>query len=570
MEANRYSLLARHGPGSLVAVGGEGDRSAGDLLRDAAAVARALPPASSRADRALVVCDDRYRFAVCLLAAWKTGRVVALPPNGQPGTIRRLAAESGATMVLGDGGQAPGLDVRSVLARPGAAVPTFAPPGFEADLLLAILSTSGSTGAPEPWPKTAAQLLGEALLLSEVFGVGPGDRILATLPPQHIYGLLFGVLLPLVSGAAFLRSTPLHPESVGERARESSATVLVSVPAHLKYLAALERGEAPRFRLLFSSGAPLDALLAQALPPLAHEAHEILGSTETGGMASRRPAVEERWRPLPGVHVEEGPEGRLLLDSPFLDASAARPFQCADRIELAADGAFRHLGRVDDVVKVAGKRLALSDLERMLRAIEGVRDAAALAVSTDAARGTEVWAAVAGQDLTQSAIREALLQQLDPVLLPRRLRIVDQLPAGDNGKPTRAMLLSLFDPEGGRRDLTLTRRAHERTPSAELVELEGEVPSDLFWFRGHFESYPILPGVVQLNQLVMAECRRLWPELGGLRRLLRVKFRKRIGTGDRIALRLKREHAGRAVGYEITLAGESCSSGTLEFEGHRP
>jgi hypothetical protein len=68
----------------------------------------------------------------------------------------------------------------------------------------------------------------------------------------------------------------------------------------------------------------------------------------------------------------------------------------------------------------------------------------------------------------------------------------------------------------------------------------------------------------------MAECRRLWPELGGLRRLSRVKFRKRIGTGDRIALRLKREHAGRAVGYEITSAGESCSSGTLVFEGHRP
>ena len=569
MEANRYSLLARHGPASLVAVGAEGDRSAGDLLRDAAAVARALPPASSRADRALIACDDRYRFAVCLLAAWKTGRVVALAPNGQPGTIRRFAAEDGATIVLGDSDQLPGLDVRDALAQPGA-VPDFAPPGFKGDLPLAILFTSGSTGAPEPWTKTAAQLLGEALLLSEVFGVGLSDRVLATLPPQHIYGLLFGVLLPLVSGAAFLRSTPLHAESVGARARESSATVLVSVPAHLKYLAALEPSEAARFRLLFSSGAPLDALLAQALPRLAHEAHEILGSTETGGMASRRPAVEERWRPLPGVHVEVGPEGRLLLDSPFLDASAARPFHCADRIELAADGAFRHLGRVDDVVKVAGKRLALSELERMLRAIEGVRDAAVLAVSTDAARGTEVWAAVAGHGVAQSAIREALLQQLDPVLLPRRLRIVDQLPAGENGKPTRAMLLSLFDPEGGRRDLTLARRAHERTPSAEVVELEGEVPSDLFWFRGHFEGYPILPGVVQLNQLVMAECRRLWPELGALRRLSRIKFRKRIGTGDRIALRLKREPAGRAVGYEITLAGESCGSGTLEFEGHRP
>jgi acyl-CoA synthetase (AMP-forming)/AMP-acid ligase II/3-hydroxymyristoyl/3-hydroxydecanoyl-(acyl carrier protein) dehydratase len=569
MEANRYSLLARHAPASLVAVGPGGDRSAGDLLRDADAVARALPPASSRAGRALVACDDRYRFAVCLLAAWQAGRVVALPPNGQPGTLRRLVAEDDAMIVLGDRDQLPGLDVRGVLAQPGAA-PAFAPRHFEGDLELAIIFTSGSTGAPEAWTKRAAQLLGEARVLSEAFRVGPGDRILATLPPQHIYGLLFGVLLPLSSGAAFLRSTPFHAESVAASARESAATVLVSVPAHLKSLAALEPSEAPRFRLLFSSGAPLDAAMTTALPRLSHEAHEILGSTETGGMASRRPAVEKAFRPLPGVRVKEGPEGRLLLDSPFLDAGAARPFQSADRIELAADGRFLHLGRLDDVVKVAGKRLALSELERMLRAIEGVRDAAALAVSTDAARGTEVWAVVAGQGIAQPAIREALLQQLDPVLLPRRLRIVDQLPAGDNGKPTRAMLLSLFDPANGRRDLTLARRAHERTESAELVELEGEVPADLLWFSGHFENNPILPGVVQLNQLVMAECRRLWPELGGLRRLSRVKFRKRIGKGDRIALRMRREHEGRAVSYEITRAGESCSSGTLEFEGYRP
>src|SRR5260370_16209660 len=308
MEVNRYRLLARHAPASLLAVGAEGDRSAGDLLRDADAVARALPPASSGADRALVACDDRYRFAVCLLAAWQTGRVVALPPNGQPGTIRRLAAEDGATTVLGDSDQLPGIDVRRVLAKPGA-VPAFAPRGFEGDGGLAIVLPSGSTGAPLAWTKTAAQLLGEARVLSEVFAVGPGDRILATLPPQHIYGLLFGVLLPLTSGAAFLRSTPFHAESVAARARESGATVLVRVPAHLKSLAALEIREAPRFRLLFSSGAPLDALLAQSLPRLADEAHEILGSTETGGMASRRPPADERWRPLPGVHVEAGPPG---------------------------------------------------------------------------------------------------------------------------------------------------------------------------------------------------------------------------------------------------------------------
>jgi len=562
METNRFVLLARHAPDALVAVGEEGSHTAMDLLNDVAAVAGALPPVLAGGESAIIVCADRYRFAVCMLAAWQTGRVVALPPNLQPATINDLAAQAGSSVILGEGDQ--GLDVRGLLGRQGAAAP-FAPLRFAPDLALATIFTSGSRGHPGAWAKTAAQLIGEAQLLSNVFDVGPGDRVLATLPSQHIYGLLFGVLLPLTSGAAFASSTPFHPSSVAARARESRATVLVSVPAHLRFMAALEDG-APRFRLLFSSSAPLDTSLARQLPRLADEVHEIFGSTETGGMASRRPAIEERWRALPGVAIEAGPEGRLLIDSPFLEAGAQRPFESADRIEMAADGSFRHLGRLDDIVKVAGKRLALSDLERMLRGIDGVRDAAALAVSTDAARGSEVWAVVAASGIGPSELREALLRQLDPTLLPRRLRIVDQLPASENGKPTRAMLLALFAAPKGRRDLTLERRAHQRTEAADRVDLEGEVPADLFWFRGHFDDYPILPGVVQLNQIVLAECRRLWPDLLGLRRLARVKFKKPIGAGDRIALRLKRERAASSVSFEITRAGEPCSSGSLEFE----
>ena len=39
------------------------------------------------------------------------------------------------------------------------------------------------------------------------------DVVLATVPPYHLYGLLFGVLAPLAAGAAFARETPLHAGS---------------------------------------------------------------------------------------------------------------------------------------------------------------------------------------------------------------------------------------------------------------------------------------------------------------------------------------------------------------------
>ena len=66
---------------------------------------------------------------------------------------------------------------------------------------------------------------------------------------------------------------------------------------------------------------------------------EILGSTETGGIALRD-LPEPTWRPMPGIQVESDSEGRLLLESPFLDARVPRPFACADRIVLDGRGGF--------------------------------------------------------------------------------------------------------------------------------------------------------------------------------------------------------------------------------------
>jgi acyl-coenzyme A synthetase/AMP-(fatty) acid ligase len=527
---------------------GEVPRTWGDLLADAGALAAGagIPDGGE----VMVACADRYFAAAALLAVWHRGAVAALPPNGRQETIDRLCAERGISIILHDGGGQgeAGVDLRQLLDAPAAAATAIAPPAFAPDRRLVTVYTSGSTGTHLACPKTAGQLLGEAALLARLYELGPGARVLATVPSHHLYGLLFGILAPLWGGGAFVRATPLHAETIAAAVRSSGANVLASVPAHLGGVGRLPAGVLPPLGRIFSSGAPLDGETARAVTALTGTpVTEVLGSSETGGTATRE-APEDGWRPLPGVEVEADADGRMRVRSPFVaaaDADEAGWYRGADRIAPHAGGGFALVGRADGVVKIGGSRIALPEVERRLREIPGVVDAAVVAVDVPGPRRHELLAAVVAPDLDVAALRAGLLRWLEPVAVPRRFRIVPALPREDNGKLVRARLLALFE-------------------SAGRVLLPFHVPADWKYFRGHFDDYPILAGVVQLREIVLREVTGRWSELGPLRRVKGLKFRKPIAPGDELELELGRADAGR-VTFELRRGPEVMSSGALEF-----
>ncbi|HEY6881389.1 MAG TPA: AMP-binding protein, partial [Polyangiales bacterium] len=437
-------------------------------------------------------------------------------------------------------GQA-GIDVRACedVAR-SAPVPLVL--AATADGPAVIAYTSGSTGQPSAHVKTFGQLWSEPEAHLTGFVLW-GERVVSAVPSFHIYGLLFGVMLPLLGGGSLSREAPLQPAEVLRALAD--ARVLVAVPPHLSALAEYRAEAWPNLKRVFSSAAPLAPETSRALAMRGLVVTEVLGSTETGGIAHRS-APEAPWVPLPGVQLAIDAEARLSVEAPWCPRTLTH-----DRVEAVELG-FRHLGRSDAVVKIGGRRVDVGEIEARLKQAAGVRDARVLAVDSRGMRGTELWAVVEADGVDAGSLRSALRAHVDPVALPRRIRVVSALPRSHAGKLVRSELLGLFD------DWTF--------PRSELANgVRFQIPRDSGYFRGHFAGQPILPGVVQLQHFALAEARRQFPELHRLRRMVRVKFKRLLAPGEVLVLRVARKGEWSVQFTLETDAGHPAASGVLQF-----
>jgi acyl-CoA synthetase (AMP-forming)/AMP-acid ligase II len=328
--------------------------------------------------------------------------------------------------------------------------------------------------------------------------------------------------------------------------------VLISVPPQLIALAEDASLLLPNFRRVFCSAGPLPAESNAALLARGAPITEILGSTETGGIAFReRP--DGPFRPLSGVDISVDATSILHVDAPWLSDDEPRPYRTADRAAVCPEG-FRHLGRADAVTKIAGRRVDLGDVESCLRRVAGVRDARVLAVDAGGVRGLTLWAIVEADQVSIESLRDALKARFDPVTLPKRYRVVAKLPRSDQGKLRRSELLSLFDSW----DL-----GFESLADGSVRVL---VPRDLGFFRGHFEGDPILPAVVQLKHIALAQARSRYPELGELARVTSLRLDRVVRPGDALSLRLTRT-GPQEVGFSLQVEAQDTCSGLFQFRG---
>ncbi|MGE3538572.1 MAG: AMP-binding protein [Candidatus Tectimicrobiota bacterium] len=520
----------------------------------------------------LVACGSTFSCAAALLACWQKGLAPVLTPDVQPGTLQQFAPHIAGLIT-----DHQTVEIATAIVRPtpGETLPVWIEPDPQARAL--VLLTSGSTGARQYIPKTFAQLANEVAVLHRQWGLRvAGTPRFATVSHLHIYGLLFRLLWPLCSGDGLVDGQYVHWEELLGRLPSAGAT-LVSSPASLVHLpqAATRFGGDWRHTVIFSSGGPLARETALDIAEVCGQAPiEVLGSTETGGIAFRQQTLAGNWpwQPLPGV-VTRVVNGLLEVRSPFLpDPTVWCP--TGDRAEPVDEQQFHLRGRADRIIKLSEKRLSCTAMEDQLAQHDAVAEVRIVLLPTQAPTERPRLAAVVvltplGQHLLQvvgtstliRTLRDHLVHDFEPVTLPRRWRFPATLPYNSEGKVTEQSLLGLFHatpPASYPTEPVLVAR--EPTDAGYLLHYT--VPENLYYLTGHFPQVPVVPGVCQLSWVIKSieTCCERPLQVRGLEA---IKFHRMLFPGQTFALDLRFDQNNSKWVYRIFSEDQTFASGRL-------
>jgi len=325
--------------------------------------------------------------------------------------------------------------------------------------------TSGTTAAPRAIRFRSHQLLADCNQICDTMDISDADLNFGVIPVSHSYGFSNLLTALMARGVPMVVSRDRTPRAVLADLARTSATVFPGTPAF--YQAFCDIGDVPplpKLRLCISAGAPLASAVAKTFfEKFKQPIHSFYGASECGGICYDRYGTTFEdglvGQPMRGVEV-------ALMD-PMDSASQIRVRSAAvsdgyfpepdaqklgngvfvpDDLLARHDSALKIVGRISDVINVAGKKVNPAEVEAHLLRFKGVRQAVVFGRPTGAGlRNEEVAACV----LTSPGVSESDLLRFCRTALsgwqvPKRIFIVDIIPTNERGKISRRELAQQF------------------------------------------------------------------------------------------------------------------------------
>jgi long-chain acyl-CoA synthetase len=435
-----------------------------DLNEVVPRVARYLKDSGlKQGDRVLIWGVNRPEYGIAFLAALRLGAVlVPLEANYAAEFAQKIAERTRASGAIVSSqtlerAKTLGLPLHQMevlpdLARQCAPLEKAALTG---DDLAEVVFTSGTTGDPKGAMLSHRNILSNAIAASQIFPIGPKQRLLSFLPLSHMFEQLGGFFCVLIAGASVIYPTSRQPAVVRRTFKERKVSMVLITPAVVKSLMlAIERSaEAQgkkelfeklrrvarrlpmglrrvvffsvhrqfggRFRYIISGGAALDPALGESWRELGIDVIQGYGTTECSpGLTFNRVELNRLGSvgtPLPGVEIKIAADGEVLARGPNVfkgyweNEEATRAvldmdgwYHTGDLGEIDKDGFLWLRGRKKDMIVLAdGTNVYPEDIENALAADPRVE---ALATPLRPAVATVVGLQRPGEDIQVHAV----------------------------------------------------------------------------------------------------------------------------------------------------------------------
>ncbi|MFH0987465.1 MAG: acetate--CoA ligase [Patescibacteria group bacterium] len=363
-----------------------------------------------------------------------------------------------------------------------------------------ILYTSGSTGKPKGIVHTCGGYTVQAYLTSKfIFDLKEGDIFWSTADIGWITGHTYSCYGPLINGSTFLifEGSPdwPNPDRWCEIIEKYGVTIFYTAPTAIRMFAKQlgkigEKFQFKTLRLIASVGEPINETawqwyfneVGKGRCPLL----DTWWQTETGGiLISSLPGIGPfkpvfTGAPFPGVKLDifddkgkslpAGKEGNLVILPPFTPGMLRGIYknhekyvdtywsQYSKKTYFTSDGAFRDkegliriIGRVDDVIKVAGHRIATGELENAIAQDKRISECAVVGIPDEIKGEVPLVFAVLEGSVSPEEMKQQIIlgirKEIGPIAMPKDIYFTRDLPKTRSGKIMRRILKKLWTKE---------------------------------------------------------------------------------------------------------------------------
>jgi long-chain acyl-CoA synthetase len=390
-----------------------------------------------KGDRLITFGVNRPEYGIAILAALRIGAVVVpLDVNSTAEFVSKIAGRTRASAMLvttqtKERAATLGLPLHEMELLPDRArgLEPLPKADMRPDDLAEVMFTSGTTGEPKGTMLSHRNLLSNAIAATQIFPIGPSQRLLSFIPLSHIFEQGPGFFCVLVAGASVVYPTSRQPAVIRRTFKERRVSMILITPAAVRSLfIAIERkaqsdGKGPlfaklraiakrlpmplrrllfisvhrnfggRFKYIVSGGAALDPALGEAWRDLGVEVLQGYGLSETSPALTFNRLDRNRFGsvgvPVPGIEVKIAEDGEVLAKGPGIfqgyweNDEATRSaldgewFHTGDLGKFDEDGFLWLHGRKKDMIALPdGLKVYPEDVENILAADARIQELA--------------------------------------------------------------------------------------------------------------------------------------------------------------------------------------------------